>query len=184
MLRAEDREACSLLCHCTISLSHFVSLVSHTYTPSHIAPAFSHAAVNTIEWQWETFCKRAMLLRTGRAIGQVTITTTPRGSCDSWTLDANKDLGGTQPLSPRERLAPGSPVSRGMYCLVEPCPGPCTVPLTPSLGAHQVDHHHAMCSRCSHKYKPGHPPAPAPAASLGFAPVTGSSPLPGLNGGH
>lgn len=92
---------------------------------------------------------------------------TPRGSGDSWTLETNKDLGGTQPLRPRERLAPGCPVGGGMYCSVEPYPGPCTVPPPPPLGAHQVATL-TPCAPAAHKYQPGHPPAPAPAASPGF----------------
>lgn len=111
-----------------------------------------------------------MLLHTEEPEAQVAVTTTPRGPRDSWTLDPNKGLGCSQSGRP-ENSWPVAPLWVGVCTAHQsPAQGPALCSLPPPLplgwGAQQMDRpspHVLPCTapdRCSHRYQPGHPPAP------------------------
>lgn len=108
----------------------------HVHPLPHLPAQLSHAVANTVEWQCGNIPQTQPHLSVQAGpVASMSITTTPQGSCDSWTLDPNEGLGCTQPWCPRGQLTRGPLVGRGMYSSVEPSPRPCTVSPTPFPGA-------------------------------------------------
>lgn len=167
----------------SLHLSSFVHMHPHTHTHTHLPPRFPCAVVNTPEWRWGDFLqtKPCFFIQAGPVAGMA-VTTTPQGSCDSWTLDSNKGLVCSQPKHPREEQAHGPLVGRGVDSPAEPCPGPCAASVPHAAAVLEGQSPRVLPwpapDRCPCRSQPSSPPAPpALGCTLGLS-CSAGLPLP------